>query len=155
MFPIYPGDRGRIISHPKRRVQKKTVAQIMRLRRLVSTCEARGFAVLGRSSFTALLRANIPFIYPPELITHSARFSRVCSGIYLQWSPQPGRIISNSTNLVSCSDSDDQLPHSLLQFTVSWDGKKTWDHCESSLLSCDCEDWLTLWNNLAKVTWRR
>lgn len=70
--------------------------QLMSIRCFGWTCEGWEYAVLGKSSFPALLWANMPFIYPPEQITKSARFSGVCSGIYLQLSPEPEHIIHDS-----------------------------------------------------------
>lgn len=98
--------------------------QLMSIRCFRWTCEEREYAVLGKSGFPALLWANVPFIYPPEQITNSARFSRVCSGIYLLLSPEPGHIIHDSVIQRAWSAVQAQSPNCHIpcyNYPVIWD----------------------------------
>lgn len=61
----------------------------------------------------------------------------MCSGIYLQSSPQPGHIIHDSVIQRACSPVQAQSPNCHIHcynYPVTWDAAKTWDHCESSPL---------------------
>lgn len=144
-------DSRRIVAHPKPPCAKwnSSTNRLTGIRRLGCTCETLGIRCPWKNSFFLhFLRANAPlYLAARAECTFSQIQQGVCSGIYLQRSPQPGHIIRDSVIQRAWSPVQTQSLSCHIHcynYLVTWDVTKTWDHCGGSLpmLSWDCLDWL-------------